>query len=62
MASCNVLRLFDFGVICYEIRNGRHFHIWLASWGGVARFPVSYVTERRGGFLSDGLRDYGRDL
>ena len=31
LASYNALRLFNFGVICYEIKNGRHFLVWLAS-------------------------------
>jgi len=43
-----MLRLFDFSVICYEIKNGRNILVWLASWGGslpgVARFLVSYVS------------------
>jgi hypothetical protein len=34
LASCNMLKLFNFGVICYEIKNGRHFLVWLATWGG----------------------------
>jgi len=29
-----MLMLFDFGVICYEIKNGRHILMWLATWGG----------------------------
>ena len=28
---CNMLRLFDLGVICYEIKNVRHFLVWLAT-------------------------------
>ena len=35
-----MLRLFDFGVICYEIKNGRNILVWLR---GVARFLVNYV-------------------
>jgi hypothetical protein len=34
LASYNALKLFNFGVICYEIKNDRHFLVWLASWGG----------------------------
>jgi hypothetical protein len=39
-----VLRLFDFSVICYKISNGRHFHIWLASWGGSLPGQLRYCN------------------
>ena len=29
-----MVRLFEFGVIRYEIKNGRHILVWLATWGG----------------------------
>jgi hypothetical protein len=31
LASRNMLRLFDFGVICYEIKNSRYILMWLAT-------------------------------
>ena len=41
--QCNVPRLFDFGVICYEIKNGRHILVWLAMWGGLLPGQLRYL-------------------
>jgi len=38
-----MLRLFDFGVICYKIKNGRNILVWLASWGGSLPGQLRYV-------------------
>ena len=48
LASCNMLRLFDFGVICYEIKNGRHKLLLCGSLRGVARFLANYVNGAAG--------------
>jgi hypothetical protein len=44
-----MLRLFDLGVICYKIKNGRHFLVWLATWGGSLPGQLSYscYTEKK---------------
>ena len=43
MASCNMLRLFNFGVIYYEIKNGRNILVWLATWGGSLPGQLRYI-------------------
>ena len=35
---------FNFGVICYEIKNGRHFLVWLASWVLASRSTMLTVV------------------
>ena len=40
-----MLRLFDFGVICYEIQNGRHILLWLASRSATLLGSVCVVRE-----------------
>jgi len=39
-----MLRLFDFGVICYEIKNGRNILVWLATWGGSLPGQLRYTS------------------
>ena len=53
-----MLKLFDL-VYCYEIKNGRHFLVWLARWGGSLPGQLRYlaptgifVTSRHGDFIS----------
>ena len=44
-----MLKIFDFGGICYEIKNGRHILVWLARWGGSLPGQLRYAdTEARG--------------
>jgi len=43
-----MLRLFDFGVICYEIKNGRHILVWLATWGGSLPGQLRYGNTSYG--------------
>jgi hypothetical protein len=42
-----MLRLFDFGVICYEIKNGRNILVWLATWGGSLPCQLRYTVDKR---------------
>ena len=47
-----MLRLFDFGVICYKIKNGRNILVWLASWGGSLPGQLRYPLTDTVVFLS----------
>jgi len=38
-----MLRLFNFSVICYEIKNGRNILMWLATWGGSLPGQLRYL-------------------
>jgi hypothetical protein len=48
LTLCNILRLFNLGVICYEIKNGRHFLVWLATWGGSLPGQLRYSRFGKG--------------
>jgi hypothetical protein len=43
-----MLRLFNFGVIYYEIKNGRNILVWLATWGGSLPGQLRYFASVRG--------------
>ena len=47
-----MLRLFNFGVICYEIKNGRNILVWLATWGGSLPGQLRYAILKRGAAFS----------
>jgi hypothetical protein len=44
-ASYNILRPFNFGVICYKIKNGRNILMWLAIWGGSLPSQTTLVNQ-----------------